>query len=66
MEPKYPDIEVALSGTDGNAMSIIGKVSRALRRAGVDSETRKEFTDEATSGDYDNVLATAFRWVDVV
>ena len=65
MEPKYPDIEVGLTGTDGNAFAIIGKVSKALRRAGVDAETREEFTEEATSGDYDHVLITAMKWVDV-
>ena len=63
--PKYPEIRVELSGTDGNAYAILGKVSKAIRRAGVDAATRKEFTTEATSGDYDELLATAMRWVDV-
>lgn len=60
--PKYPDIEVQLTGEDSNAMSIIGRVSKALRRAGVDPAP---FVEEAMSGDYDNVLASAMRWVDV-
>lgn len=61
---KYPEIHVKLVGTDGNAFAIIGKVREALRKAGVSSEERQLFMDEATSGDYDNVLQTCFRWVD--
>ena len=34
--PKY-EVDVRLSGTDGNVFSILGKVSTALRRAGVSS-----------------------------
>jgi hypothetical protein len=65
MEPKYPNVTVRLIGTDGNAAAIIGKVQGALRRAKVPPDEIKRFQDEATSGDYDNVLATAMRWVDV-
>ena len=62
---KYPDVEVNLIGEDGNAFSILGRVSRALREAGVDAATIKEYSDEATSGDYDNLLAVTMSWVDV-
>jgi hypothetical protein len=61
---KYPDIEVELSGGDGNAMVIIARVSQAIRRA-EGQAAASEFADEAMSGDYDNVLQTAMRWVDV-
>ena len=64
MDPKFPDIEVRLIGRDGNAFGIIGAVSKALRRAGHDAEA-KQFVEEATSGDYDNVLRTALNWVTV-
>ena len=63
---KYPEIEVQLSGEDGNAFAIIARVSKALRREGATDEERKEFFDEATSGDYDNVLRTCIRWVAVL
>lgn len=33
---KYPEIEVELIGTDGNAFALIGRVTKALRRHGVD------------------------------
>lgn len=63
--PKYPEIEVGLIGEDGNAANIIGKVRLALRRARVPASEIDQFCREAMSGDYDNVLATAMRWVDV-
>ena len=63
-EVKYPDVEVQLTGTDGNAFSILGKVSAALRCAG-HRDAAEEFVKEATSGDYDNLLATAMKYVEV-
>lgn len=62
---KYPEIEVQLSGEDGNAMAIMARVTSALRRAGVSEEERDAYYAESTSGDYDNLLATAMRWVTV-
>jgi len=56
---------VILVGEDGNAFSIIGRVSKALKRAGADQEYVKKFQDEAMSGDYDNVLVTAMNYADV-
>lgn len=64
-EVKYSDVTVQLlSGTSGNAMAIIGKVAGAIRRAHGD-DAAKAFADEAMSGDYDNVLVTAMRTVNV-
>ncbi len=63
--PKYPNIEVQLTGTDGNAFAIMGAVSKALRRAGVSDEEITAYREESMSGDYDNLLQTAMRWVDV-
>lgn len=63
-DPKYPDIEVQLTGRDGNAMAIMASVSAALRRNGHGNEVNA-FMTEAMSGDYDNVIATAMRWVSV-
>jgi hypothetical protein len=61
----HPEITVQLTGIDGNAFAVIGTVTRALRRAGVSKEERDQSTKEAMSGDYDNVLATCFKWVEV-
>jgi hypothetical protein len=65
MKIKYPDVKVQLVGGDGNAIVIIGTVSKALRQAGVPADEVKQFQGEAMSGDYDNVLATCMAWVDV-
>ena len=62
--PKFPGVSVQLTGGDGNAMSVIGKVAQALRRAGHGAEVAT-FMDEAMSGDYNPVLQTCMAWVDV-
>ena len=61
---KYP-ITVQLTGNDGNAFAIIASVSRALKDYGVDREEVNTFTQEAMCGDYDTLLRTAMRWVEV-
>lgn len=65
MEPKYPNIVVQLIGEGGNAFFIIGRVSKALRRANIPKEEIDAFVTEATSGDYDHVLQTAMKFVNV-
>lgn len=62
--PLYPDVEVELLGHDGNAFAILGAVSKALRRSG-HADAVEAFMTDATSGDYDHVLQTAFRYVEV-
>jgi hypothetical protein len=61
---KYPQVKVRLVGEDGNAFSILGRCEREARRAGLDAKTRKAFADEATSGDYNHLLATVMEWFD--
>ena len=63
--PRYSEIEVELTGQDGNAFAVVAKVMHALRRNGVSIEERDEFVDEAMSGDYDHLLRTAMAWVEV-
>jgi hypothetical protein len=62
---KYPEVRVQLEGEDGNAFAILGRVQKALRRAGVDDEEVQRFIREATSDDYDHLLATVMRWVEI-
>jgi len=59
------DIDVQLSGEDGNAFSILGRVQKAIHRAGGTQEDEQAFWDEATSDDYDKVLQTAMKYVNV-
>lgn len=63
--PKYPNIKVKLLGEDGNAFFILGRCLQAMRRAGISEKERDEFRKEATSGNYDYLLATCFKWFDV-
>lgn len=65
MNVKYPNIRVRLTGTDGNAFSIMGKVSAALKKGGVPKGEIEEYTEESMSGDYNNLLCVAARWVQV-
>ena len=60
---KYPEVSVRLVGQDGNAFSIIARVSDALRRHGVKREVIQEFVKEATKGSYDELLVTVMNWV---
>jgi hypothetical protein len=63
--PRFPEVEVQLSEEDGNAFAILGRVRRALKAAGATQDDLDAFTAEATAGDYDNLLATCMRWVEV-
>ena len=65
LEVKYPNVKVKLVGEDGNAFAILGRVSKALRRAGVPGDEVSAFFAEATQGDYDSLLRTCMSWVDV-
>lgn len=56
---------VKLIGNSGNSFFIIGTINKALRKHGADKEYIDQFIKEATSGNYDNVLRTAMKYVDV-
>jgi ribosomal protein S9 len=60
-KPKF-DVDVQLTGNDGNAFAIMGAVSKAIKKAGATSEQVKEYMDESMSGNYDNLLRVACRW----
>jgi hypothetical protein len=62
---KFPNVEVKLVGEDGNAFFMIGRTIAALRKGGATTEQVNEFQTEAMSGDYDNVIQTIMRWVEV-
>lgn len=63
---KYPEIEVQLTGNDGNAFAIMASVRKALKRAKVSPDEIAEYVKESTSGDYDNLLRVAMSWVTVL
>jgi hypothetical protein len=59
------DVNVKLVGEDGNAFAILGRVAKALVRAGASPEQLTAFQTEATSGDYDHLLGVCMKWVNV-
>ena len=63
--PKYPDITVQLTDEDGNAFNVLGICLRAMRQAGLSQEEHDAFYAEATSGNYDHLLATCLEWFKV-
>jgi len=65
---KEPDTRptVKLIGEDGNAFSIMGRVKKALIRAGADKEYIDRYLKEATSVDYNHLLAVSMEYADVV
>jgi hypothetical protein len=67
METTSPlfDIEVQLTGNDGNAFAIMASVSSALKKAGATKEQLDAYYSESTSGDYDHLLRTAMKYVNV-
>jgi hypothetical protein len=62
----FPDVEVQLSGQDGNAFFVIGKVAVALKQGGASKEDVRAFKNDALSGDYDHVIQTCMKWVTVL
>jgi hypothetical protein len=62
---KYENITVQLIGLDGNAFSILGRVMDAMKKSNVSQSEIDVFLKEATSSDYDNLLTTVAKWVDV-
>jgi hypothetical protein len=64
MEVKYPEVKtVKLVGEDGNAFSILARVMKAMKVAGLSKEVIDAYYTEATSGDYDHLLQTTLKWV---
>ena len=57
--------KLKLVGQDGNAFMILGLAKRAATKAKWSPEKWKEFSDKATSGDYDNLLCIACDYFEV-
>ncbi|EAI5618880.1 hypothetical protein B5L30_04855 [Campylobacter coli] len=60
---KYPNVYVKLVGEDGNAFSILARVSNALKKVGVSKEEISQFQKEAMSNDYNHLLNVVQDWV---
>jgi hypothetical protein len=65
VSPKFPDVEVQLSGEDGNVFAIIGRVRRALKSAG-HADAAETYSKAAMAcKSYDEVLRLTMETVDV-
>jgi len=63
MEKSKPVLR--LIGTDGNAFAILGAALNKAREAGWSVAKFQKFKQEATSGNYDQLLATVMEYFDV-
>lgn len=63
--PKFPDIEVKLIGEDSNGFVIACRARSALERAGFKKDAA-EFWDDALSSNYDHLLSTCAKYVEIV
>ena len=64
--PRYEDVEVQLTGSDGNVFAIVGMVTTALQRAGATEADIEEFVASCfNAGNYDQVLQIVMDWVEV-
>ena len=64
-KPICGDLEVKLLGEDGNAFFILGKVMKEMEAAGYSKQFIEEYRREATSGDYNHLLVTTMKYVNV-
>ena len=65
-DPRIPltNACVQLSGHDGNAFAIVGRVRRAIVQSD-HPELAEAFIRDATAGDYDTLLQACMRYVSV-
>lgn len=61
---KY-DIDVQLTGQDGNVFNLMSLCTLAMKRNGVAREEIEAFRKECIQGDYDHALQTMMKWVNV-
>lgn len=63
--PKFPDVEVQLTGEDGNAFFIMSRVRKAMERAGYREEAKAYFDAGFESPSYDDLLRLTMETVSV-
>ncbi len=66
MNREFTGVTVKLIGTDGNIFSILAKVRRAMRSAGIEQARIERFTAEVqSSSSYDEALQVVLKYVEV-
>ena len=57
--------KVQLSGLDGNAFAIIGRIRKEMRKVGWTKAEIAEATDDMMAGNYDDLLYAAHKYCEV-
>ena len=65
MNVRFPQVKVKLTGEDGNAFAIVGRVIKAMKTAGVEQVFIDQYRAEAMKGNYDNLLRVSMHYVEV-
>lgn len=63
-QPATDDASEVLLGIDGNAGSVMGATTRALKAAGNPTSVLDAYRREAMSGDYDHLLAASMTYLE--
>lgn len=61
--PKFPGVPAIVY--DGNAFAVMGAVRKAMKQNGATKEDVDAYMEEATKGDYDNLLIVSSDYVDI-
>jgi len=64
METSKKKIELKLEGLDGNAFALLGAFKSQSRREGWDKDEIDTVIEEATSGDYNHLIATLLDYTE--
>ena len=64
-EVKHPEITVEIIGKNSNAFNILGICLNAMKQAKLPQSEINEFQREATSADYNHLLATVTSWFNI-
>lgn len=59
------DVDLKLTGHDGNAFMILGLAQETAKEAGIDKDLINEYVNEATSSDYNHLLKTTMEYFNV-
>ena len=58
-------MEIDIRGSQGNATFLMGSAERWAKQLDWDQSAIDAMIEDMQSGDYDHLLATCMRWVDV-
>lgn len=64
--PRHPGVMVKIASDSTDALDILTRTDRALRKAGVPKAERADYWDDAVSRDLNHLVATTRAWVTVV